>query len=484
MNAALHLVVSAVNSMAVVLVASYLVTRTPVFHEVLERRRSPRATLFLISVFSLLGIYGTMSGIHVFGAVCNTRYIGPVVAGLTGGPLVGTVTGLIAGAHRYLTGGSPVGGVPDFTRTASAASTVVAGIVAGLYHHFTTRRTGRFPGALQAAIVAAAVQVYHLGQVLLVCKPFEHAWALTRVGGAAMILANTLGTATFFFILVNLLRERATRRQRDLLRQQKQRIESELLVARDIQLSMVPKMLPKPPHWPECDLFASLQSAREVGGDFYDFFLDREGRLVFSVGDVSDKGVPASLFMAVTKTLLKGLHEPGLPPHQLLSRVNREIFGENDELMFVTVFCGVLDFSTGLLSYSNAGHNPPLLVHAGGAVERLPLPPGFVLGASPDPVYETRSVVLAPGDGLVAYTDGVTEAMNARREQYSERRLAETVRAASGASPEALVAAVARSVAEHAAGEPQSDDITILSFRYRGAAGAPRVEQSAGEQVA
>jgi len=220
-------------------------------------------------------------------------------------------------------------------------------------------------------------------------------------------------------------------------------------------MSLVPKMFPKTPDWPGCSLFADLKSAREVGGDFYDFFLDKEGKLIFVIGDVSDKGVPAALFMAVTKTLIKGMSEPGQMPHELLEKVNREVEDGNDLNMFVTLFCAKLDFSTGELWYSNAGHNPPVLLRRGQAPQWLKLPPGLVLGAFPTST-------------LFTYTDGVTEAMNPSGKMYSEPRLLTALAGQDSATPKELILALEASVRAFASGAAQSDDVTMLAVNYSG----------------
>lgn len=245
----------------------------------------------------------------------------------------------------------------------------------------------------------------------------------------------------------------------------KERIESELKIARTIQMSFLPKRFP---HLPEKDCFeiyALLEPAKEVGGDLYDFFLLDDTHLFFTVGDVSDKGVPAALFMAVTKTLLKGMAEAGARPSEIFEKVNVELCQDNDSMMFVTVFCGILDLRTGDLSYSNAGHDPPILVRAGKSPVTVPIPPGLVLGAYPEAQYKTMKTRLEVGDMIVAYTDGVTEAMNPEKELYSPERLMEAVAEKHAEKAEEQVTRVFDSVREFVSGAIQSDDITVLSVK-------------------
>lgn len=248
----------------------------------------------------------------------------------------------------------------------------------------------------------------------------------------------------------------------------KERMESELKIARTIQMSFLPKRFPPFPDIPAFDLHAGLEPAFEVGGDLFDFFLLEDGRLLFLVGDVSGKGVPAALFMAVTKTLVKGIAEQEATPSAILDRVNRELLKDNEAMLFVTMFLGILDHTTGELAYSNAGHNPPVLVRRGGA-DWLALPKGLFLGVMEEASYRDASVTLAPGDRLLVYTDGVTEAMNEAGELYSGERLLEVAPGLAGLEPKAACEAVAASVREFAGDAPQADDITLLALLYRGA---------------
>ncbi|MBM3890773.1 MAG: HAMP domain-containing protein [Verrucomicrobia bacterium] len=248
----------------------------------------------------------------------------------------------------------------------------------------------------------------------------------------------------------------------------KERIESELKIARTIQRSFLPKRFPPFPHRTELDIHAELEAAKEVGGDLYDFFLLDEHRLFFSIGDVSGKGVPAALFMAVAKTLMKGIAEQRLTPAQVLAKVNHELYVDNEQMLFVTVFCGILDLRTGELQFSNAGHLPPLLLRGPDSASWLELPKGIVLGVTDDAAYETWTLTLGPQDTLLLYTDGVTEARNPSREFFGDDRLRDFAGARCSASPKEMVEALIAAVRSYAGGEEQADDITLLALRYRG----------------
>jgi serine phosphatase RsbU (regulator of sigma subunit) len=247
---------------------------------------------------------------------------------------------------------------------------------------------------------------------------------------------------------------------------EKERFESELRVGHDIQMSFLKKIFPAFPHRKDFSLCATIQTAREVGGDLYDFSLMDDTRLFFYIGDVSDKGVPASLIMATTMTLMKRASEqPGITPAEILRQVNMALSEDNQSCMFVTLFVGILDLKTGELAFSNAGHNPPMVLAADGECEFLTLPDGLVLGVMTEAEYRNETVQLQAGAMIVTYTDGVTEAMNPKRELYSECRLQETVARLAGRGVEDTVGEIISSVKFHAAGAPQSDDIAVLALR-------------------
>jgi len=244
-------------------------------------------------------------------------------------------------------------------------------------------------------------------------------------------------------------------------------IRRELDIARSIQQSILPQTFPPFPQRTDLDVFAQMSPAREVGGDFYDFFLLDAARLGFVVGDVSGKGVPAALFMAVSRTLLKSIALTSTPPDECLRRVNTLLCLDNSAEMFVSVFYGILDTRTGQMTYSNGGHNPPYLLRRDSPVEVLEGTGGTVLGVLDDIRCAARTVTLQPGEGVFLYSDGVTEAMDTDGQLFSDARLRTVLQAGNAASSEALVRAVIEAVIHYANGAPQSDDITALAIRYR-----------------
>jgi phosphoserine phosphatase RsbU/P len=247
----------------------------------------------------------------------------------------------------------------------------------------------------------------------------------------------------------------------------KERIESELQIAHEIQMSMVPKIFPPFPDRSEFDLFATLVPAKEVGGDLYDFFFIDDDHLCFAIGDVSGKGVPASLFMAVTKTLFKATAGNGGTPGEILTRLNAEICRDNESCMFVTLFCGILNIRTGEVDYSNGGHNLPYYLRRAG-VSSLENAGGRALGVAEQSPYVSGRMVLQPGEGLLLYTDGITEAMDPSETLYSDQRLEQFLASNRGSSPRQIISDLVSDVRQFAGGASQSDDITGLALLYEG----------------
>jgi sigma-B regulation protein RsbU (phosphoserine phosphatase) len=250
----------------------------------------------------------------------------------------------------------------------------------------------------------------------------------------------------------------------------KERIESELKIAREIQMSIIPKIFPPFPDRPEFDIFAFIEPAKEVGGDLYDFFFIDDDHICFMIGDVSGKGVPASLFMAVTKTLFKANTSEGARPDEILTRLNNELARDNESCMFVTIFCGILNTKTGEVLYSSAGHNPPLVLCREKGVEYLGASGGVAVGAMEGLSFKTEKLVLHPGECLFMYTDGVTEAANLRDELFSEKRLLDDLSPLRDRPIKAIVSSLMEKIEDFSQGAPQADDITMMIIKYFGRA--------------
>jgi phosphoserine phosphatase RsbU/P len=245
-------------------------------------------------------------------------------------------------------------------------------------------------------------------------------------------------------------------------------VQRDLSTATRIQQSLLPKTFPPFPHRPEMDIYAEMLTAKEVGGDFYDFYLIDEDRLAFAVGDVSGKGIPAAIYMAVSRTLLKAIAHQIVNPGEVLRKLNTLLIPESDASTFVTIFYGVLNTYTGEVQFSNGGHNLPYHIHAAGEIEQLPMTEGMFLGKFPHVDFETKHFHLAKGDSLFVYTDGVSEAMDSEMNQYQEERLESYLRSTGGKAIQEIVRGSITDIKKHTREAPQSDDITVLSLRYLG----------------
>jgi sigma-B regulation protein RsbU (phosphoserine phosphatase) len=261
------------------------------------------------------------------------------------------------------------------------------------------------------------------------------------------------------------------KRLRDELVGSLNQIETELQAARDIQLSMVPTDFAAPTARRPVELFATLEPARKVGGDLYDFFWGEDGRLYFVIADVSDKGAPAALFMARTKTMIRLVAtlsrgtNVSLEPGRIIGKVNEELCLDNRLGMFVTVFFGILDPVSAVVSFCNAGHNPPYIVSGVDGVAAIDGPRSKPLGIRPTFAYETGTHKLAPGDCVFLFTDGITEAMDPAGKLFSEERLESALRSLAGEPARTIVCTVIEKVRAFAADAPQSDDIAAMTIR-------------------
>ncbi len=244
-------------------------------------------------------------------------------------------------------------------------------------------------------------------------------------------------------------------------------IQQDLQTAREIQLAILPKIFPPFPERTQFSISASMIAAKEVGGDFFDFFMIDDERLGFVIGDVSGKGVTAAIFMAVSRTLIRATAIKGISTDECMTYVNRLLCSESVSCMFVTVFYGILNTTNGEIEYVNAGHNPPYVL-SDSTVRQVEMTGGTILGCLEDFEYRSKKLQMKPNDLLFLFTDGVTEAFNMEEEMYEEERLVDFLRAHESHPIEEIVKELNQSVSEFSAGTPQSDDITLLAIRYLG----------------
>lgn len=246
------------------------------------------------------------------------------------------------------------------------------------------------------------------------------------------------------------------------LNQKKERMENELQIGREIQMSMIPKTFPPFPERKDIDMYAAIVPAKEVSGDLYDYFI-RDEKLFFCVGDVSGKGVPASLVMAVTRSLFRSVCSTENYPAEIVSKMNDSLADTNESDMFVTFFCGVLDLPSGVLYYCNAGHNAPMLLS--GKKELLSVYPNLPLGIEKGFQYKAQELELKYDDALFLYTDGLTEAENLDHEQFGEERMKAVLHPRTDAQQH--LENMQKAVAEFIGNAPQSDDLTMLFIHYK-----------------
>ena len=239
----------------------------------------------------------------------------------------------------------------------------------------------------------------------------------------------------------------------------RERIEGELQIARDIQMGMVPRKFPAFPERKDIDLYASMTPAKEVGGDLYDYFI-KDNFLYFAVADVSGKGVPASLFMAVTRNLFRVVGSACLPPEEIARQINDTVSEDNEQLMFITMFIGRINLEDGSLSFCNCGHNPPVLLRD--TPEFMECEPNVPLGIAPGFVFKGQTIKVFRGTPILLYTDGLNEAENSAHEEFGNDRLIETLSATPFLDSQSTIQALLDAVHAHVGGAEQSDDLTLL----------------------
>lgn len=292
-------------------------------------------------------------------------------------------------------------------------------------------------------------------------KPMEKS---TPVDDLPKKYKDEVGDLAASFIL---MRHELSRNIQDLINitATRQRIESELGIAREIQLGMVPKTFPGLLEFDQIDLYATLQPAKEVGGDLYDFFRLDDDHVVFTLGDVSDKGVPAALFMVVTRTLIRVFSGKDISPARMMTSINNVLSSDNPRTMFVTLVIGTLNIRTGQVIYANGGHNPPIITTRDGArfIESKKEP---LVGAMPGMIYSDSTLTLSNGEGFMLYTDGVNEAMNKEGEPFSNQRMIDEVSKNRDLSSETIVLNLLERIQKHAGSASQSDDIAMLMIKF------------------
>ena len=443
-----------IGTLAVILVIASFIGGSELMNKFFGSKKSWKYSVFVGVLGGIFGMYGTMSGLELNGAIISVRDIGPMLAGFTGGPLGGLIAGVIAGVHRFIVG-STATITAQLMTYACITATVCIGVMCGL---LSRKFHSRLAKPWWALLVGIVMEIFHLSLVLLIVKPFESALEIVKAIVFPFILVNAVGFTLMISMIEYFDRQRAITLERS-------RLKTELEVATVIQRSLLPPVTDSFPGRKEVALAASMDPAKEVGGDFYDFFFVDRDRMVFVIADVSGKGVPAALFMANSKTTLQNCIRDLPTLSEAVMAANEGLCANNTAEMFVTAWIGVLDLTSGKLTFVSAGHNPPALV-SDGEPKLLKIRNGFVLAGMEGVRYREQSIDLKPGDRLFLYTDGVTEAENRAHELFGEERLLESLKNASGETPDEILADVKKAIDKHVNGAEQFDDITMLCVEY------------------
>ena len=445
-----------IGTLAVILVIASFIGGSDLLTRLFGSKMNWKSFLFSGLLGGIFGIYGTMSGLELNGAIISVRDIGPMLAGFTGGPIGGLIAGVIAGVHRFLVG-SRSSQTAVLVTYACITATVCIGVMCGFLSRKFQEKLRKPWWALLTGIV---MEVFHLSLVLLIVRPFESAVGIVRSIFLPFILVNAIGFTLMIAMISYIEKQRAIALERS-------RLKTELEVATVIQHSLLPPVTETYPGRREIGIAASMDAAKEVGGDFYDLFFVDKDRLAVVIADVSGKGIPAALFMATSKTTIQNCVRDHASLSEAVMTANDSLCRNNSAQMFVTAWIGILDLSTGALTFVCAGHNPPVLV-SGGKPEFIKRKGGFVLAGMEGVPYREQTLTLKKGDRLFLYTDGVTEAENRAHELFGEQRLAACLETDVDKAPDEIIADVQAAIVAHADGAEQFDDITMLCISYLG----------------
>jgi sigma-B regulation protein RsbU (phosphoserine phosphatase) len=445
------LLLALIDKICVIVVVAYLITRTSRFCEVLDGKLTPKNQAAMILIFGAFSIFGTVSGVEIFGVIANVRDLGPMIGGLVGGPLVGLGAGLIGGGYRYLLGG--------FTGLPCSIATVFAGVFGGAVYILNRQR---FVGVRGAVIFSVFVETFHMLLVLLISEPRSEAVMVVKATGVLMIASNAIGMLIFAFMISNLIKERETEEERDEYFAELERKKTELKIAREIQQGFLPETVPRLKGF---DLAATSLPAKEVGGDFYDFIPVSGDEIGLVIADVSGKSVPAALFMVLSRAMVKASAAGNTSALEVAKRANDLIAADAKSGMFVTLFYAILDQEARTLRYVNAGHNPPLVLNGETGNLTLLKTRGIAMGVMDDAEMEERKIEIGEGDVIVFYTDGVTEAVDDGFHQFGVERLVETVKVNRHLPAADLVEKITGEVLAFSSGAPQFDDITLMVLK-------------------
>ncbi|MDI6644149.1 MAG: LytS/YhcK type 5TM receptor domain-containing protein [Methanobacteriaceae archaeon] len=389
-----HTLLVLVEKTCVIVVIAYVVSRLSCFTEILEGKLTMKNHVILIIIFGAISIFGTYSGIEVLGAMANVRDLGPMVAGLVGGPVIGLGAGIIGGLYRLSLGG--------FTAVPCALSTILSGLLAGLIYIINKRQ---FVGIYWAVLFAILMESLHMLLTLALARPYSQALLVVNEVSMPMIFSNALGMFIFAFIISNLLRERKVIMERDLYHNELERKKHEIKVASKIQRSFLPS---KELFIPGFDLALFNIPASDRGGDFYDVIPLAEDRVGLVIADVYGESYPASLLMALSRTIIKA-EAKNKTPQSLIKYLNNLIAVDIKPELFITILYGELDLKNHIFTYVNASHNPPL-IFKNNRLDELEKDDRS-LGRLEDIQLKEYKIKINSGDILIFYTDGVIKSL-------------------------------------------------------------------------
>lgn len=448
MDITLNFMVSLLEKMCVFVVIAYLVTRTKYFTKILDNKFKRKDIIIFVLIFGIITIFAIASGIDILDTEADMAALAPMIAGLVGGPIVGLGVGIIGGVSRYLVGGS--------ASFILSVTIILSGLFAGVIYVLNQRKFIGMTGSVLYSLIMGFITI------LLLILYYPNQTDFIFFLGFPLILSNTLGILIFGYIISNLIRERKTSKERDKYFKELEWKKNELQIAINIQKSFLPKEIPRLKNF---DLDALTIPAMEVGGDFYDFIPVSNEEIGLVIADVSGKSVPAALFMASSRSIIRAKATGNAGAGSIINDVNQLITAEAESGMFVTLFYSTLNCKEKTLTYVNAGHNPPILYRAKTGDIRALKTKGMAIGVIDDVKFEEKEIKLETNDIVIFYTDGVTEAINDKEEQFGKDRLFDLLKENKDLSSEKMVRKIIEKIEEFSRKRAQFDDITLMILK-------------------
>ncbi|MCE5215132.1 MAG: SpoIIE family protein phosphatase [Methanobacterium sp.] len=450
-----HTFLILIEKTCVIVVIAYIISRMSFFKGILQKKFTIRNQILMIAAFGAISVFGTYSGINIMGAIANVRDLAPMIAGLVGGPWIGLGVGLIGGVHRFFLGGP--------TAIACGLATILAGLFGGLIYVINK---GKFIGIIGAVIFAALMESFHMILNLLITKPYSLAFTIVQDLAGPMILANSLGMLVFAFIISNLLKEQKTKQERDQYLDELERHKYELQVAQKIQKSFLPNNIPS---MKRLDISAINLPAKDAGGDFYDFITLSDEKIAVVIADVSDRKVPATLLMAVSRTIIRSISESALNPKssQLVEYLNRLITEKSKSDVSLTLFYGILNMENKEMNFINAGHSPPLVFKSKDkkiiSLEKTDV----LLGVNKNIKLEDKKLSLEKDDIIIFHTDGIYSVTNVNGEHFNNDLIGEILIKNSPKTSKEIINDLKDSIRGFCGKGVLEDDISLIVLKVK-----------------